>query len=185
MKKLLPFILTIIACLMLTSCGSTSVKGDLKSYSNGDKSFSIDLPTANDKFWVINEESPSSILDISDVDDTLNIRVQCVSKLQVQSVASDLNGYKDYALMNTLGDILADSELKESQAEVPDFITESLVYDFKLSSKVKGKVLFMESQKCYYTYYVMAVDKAYSGNEKAFDESILSLKELNNAQSEK
>ena len=178
MKKLLPLILSIVLCFIFSSCGNTSIKGDLKSYSNADKSFSIELPASNDESWVINEKSPSSILDISDNEDTVNLRIQCISKSQIHLVAPDLNGYKDYSLMNTLGNILENSELSESTASVPDFITETLSYDFKLSSDARGTVLFMESEKCYYTYFIMAIDKAYTNNEKALKESILSLDEI-------
>ena len=69
MKKALRLILTAIlciSCIILTSCGNTSIRGDLQSYSNADNSFSIDLPTADEDFWLINEEAPSSVLDISD-----------------------------------------------------------------------------------------------------------------------
>ena len=99
MKKLLPLILSIVLCFIFSSCGNTSIKGDLKSYSNADKSFSIELPASNDESWVINEKSPSSILDISDNEDTVNLRIQCISKSQIHLVAPDLNGYKDYSFI--------------------------------------------------------------------------------------
>lgn len=36
----------------------------------------------------------------------------------------------------------------------------------------------MESEKCYYTFFIMAVDEAYSANSRVFAESIASLQEL-------
>ncbi len=182
MKKALRLILTAIlciSCIILMSCGNTSIRGDLQSYSNADNSFSIDLPTADEDFWLINEEAPSSVLDISDSSDTVNILVQCISKNQAQPVATDLSSYMDYSMINVLGDILIDTDMSESSADVPDFISNSLTYEFSLSGDAKGIVLFMESDKCYYTYFIMAVNDAYSGNENALLDSIMSLKEVN------
>ena len=163
MKKALRLILTAIlciSCIILTSCGNTSIRGDLQSYSNADNSFSIDLPTA-------------------DSSDTVNILVQCISKNQAQPVATDLSSYMDYSMINVLGDILIDTDMSESSADVPDFISNSLTYEFSLSGDARGIVLFMESDKCYYTYFIMAVNDAYSGNENALLDSIMSLKEVN------
>lgn len=180
MKRPFAFILAAISCMLciaLASCGSSTLSGDLQSYSNADGSCSIELPTSKESSWTIKEGTPSSILDVSDSSDTINIRVQCVAKSQVQPLASDLDSYMDYALINTLGDLLADAALEEAEADVPEFITDSLIYDFDLSGDVKGKVFFMESERCYYTYLIMAVDEAYSGNESALLDSVLSLKE--------
>lgn len=177
MKKILPILMAAIMCMALSSCGNVSITGDPVSYSNADKSFSIDLPTADEEFWIINENSASSVLDMSTSDDTVNIQVQCISKNQAGQTAGDLAAYKDYAMMNMLGDILADITLEETDAETPDFITDSMAYEFSLSGDVRGMVLFMESNQCYYTYFVMAVDKAYSGNSRVFSDSIMSLAE--------
>lgn len=182
MKRVLPFILAIISCIScvaLSSCGNTSIRGDLQSYSNADNSFSIDLPTASEDFWLINEETPSSVLEISDSDDTVKLLVQCVSKDQIRPIATDLSSYMDYSLTNVLGDILADTDMNESSVGVPEFINSSLAYEFDLSGDARGVVLFMESDKCYYTYFIMAVNDAYSNNEDELLDSIMSLKEIN------
>ena len=47
MKKILPILMAAIMCMALSSCGNVSITGDPVSYSNADKSFSIDLPTAD------------------------------------------------------------------------------------------------------------------------------------------
>lgn len=181
MKRLLPILSAMIICLLLTSCGSASIKGDPTSYSNEAKSFSIELPASSDKSWVIDENAADSVLDISDKSDTVNIQVQCLSKSQAQNVASDLESYMEYALVNTLDDTLAQTTLNESDIAVPEFITDSISYEFSMSGGIKGVVTFMESPKCYYTYCIMAVDEAYSNNKKALLESITSLEELSEA----
>lgn len=184
-KKILPILTAVIICIALSSCGGASITGDPVSYTYADSSFSIDLPTAGDDFWSINENSPSSVLDISTSDDTVNIQVQCLSKKQAGQTAGDLAAYKDYAMMNMLGDILADITLEEADAETPDFITNSMAYEFSRSGDVRGMVLFMESSRCYYTYFVMAVGKAYSGNSRVFSDSIMSLQEKTDASAPK
>lgn len=113
MKKVLPFLSLIIICLLLTSCGSSSLKGDLTSYSSTDGSFSIELPAEN-----------------------------------------------------------------EAEIKPADFITNSEAYEYSLKDGISGIVMFMESDKCYYMYFVMAIDKYFGSNEKIFTESISSLKEL-------
>lgn len=181
MKRSISVLSAIIVCTLcavFTSCGSATIKGDPVSYYNADKSFSIDLPTASERSWVTDEETDGSVLDITDKSDTVNIQVQCLSKSQTQHVASDLASYEDYSLVNTLSDILPRTELEGSEADVPEFITGSTAYEFSLSDGVQGTVVFMESDKCYYTYLIMAVDEAYSSNRKALLESITSLKEI-------
>lgn len=178
MKKILPLLLMMVLCVSLASCGSGTISGDPVKYSNADKSFSIELPTANEEAWIINEEAPGSVLDITDKKDTVNIQVQCISKSEAQHVANDLVSYKDYSMVNTLADILSQTELKDTDVETADFITDKMAYEFSLEDNVKGTVVFMESEKCYYTFFIMAVDKAYSANSKVFAESIASLQEL-------
>lgn len=177
MKKLLPLILAIIMCIGLTSCGSGSIKGDPVSYSNADKSFTIDLPTANEKSWIINDKSASSVLDITDKNDTVTLRVECLSKNQAKNIASDLESYEQYSIMNTIGDILINAELHEKDIAVPDFATDSRGYTFKILEDAKGMMIFMESEKCYYTYFAMCTESSYSKNKKALTESILTIKE--------
>ena len=187
MKRLLPVLSAIIVCLLCTamaSCGSATINGDPVNYYNGDKSFSIALPTKNEKSWVIDEEVDGSILDITDKSDTVNIQVQCLSKNQAKYIASDLASYEDYSLVNILSSILTRADLEGSEAAVPEFITDSASYDFSLSGGSNGTVVFMESDKCYYTYLIMAVDEAYSSNRNALLESIKSLEEITEASDE-
>lgn len=178
MKKLSVLILAIATCFIIASCGGTTITGDPQSYSNADGSLSIELPTEDENSWVIKEDTPSSILDISDKGDTINIRVQCVSKDQVKPVATDLESYRDYSMINTLGDILADADISDAEADVPEFISKSIINSFSMSGDVTGTVLYMESDSCYYTYFIMAVDKAYSSNESALLDSVLTLREI-------
>lgn len=178
MKKVLPFLSLIIICLLLTSCGSSSLKGDLTSYSSTDGSFSIELPAEKEDSWISDSESPENTLDISNKNDTVNIKVQCLSKNQAGYIAHDLESYRDYAMVNILGDILTESDLNEAEIKPADFITNSEAYEYSLKDGISGMVMFMESNKCYYMYFVMAVDKYFGSNEKIFTESISSLKEL-------
>ena len=184
MRKAASFILAAaltLACLSITSCGSATISGDPQSYSNADGSFSIDLPTADESSWEINEKTASSILDISDHDDTVNIRVQCVAKSQVQPQAPDLEAYMEYSRATALGGILDDAALEDMEAETPEFITGSKIYGFDLSGDARGIVFFMESAKCYYTYFAMTVSDAYGRNEDALLDSVLTIKEITDA----
>lgn len=181
MKKFLSIISVLTLCFVLGACGNTTISGDPVSYSNADKSFSIDLPTSSEEDWVINEEAADSVLDISDAKDTINIQVQCLSKDQAEYIATDLESYRDYSLANTLGDILSSLELEDTELQLPEFVNDSICQSFTLKdggNTVKGVVAFMESDSSYYTYMIMGVDEAYDGNEDALMESLLSLKEL-------
>lgn len=178
MKRVLSFLSLIMICILLASCGSSSLKGEMTSFSNSDGSFSIELPAENEDSWVTDTESPENILSISDKGDTVAIQVQCLSKSQAVYIAADLAAYRDYAMTNLLGDLVTQSDLKESDITVPDFITGKESYEFSLSKGISGIAVFMESPKCYYTYFIMAVDDAFGPNEKVFKESIASLKEL-------
>lgn len=146
MKKILPLLLMMILCVCLASCGSRTLSGDPVKYSNADKSFSIELPTANEEAWIINEEAPGSVLDITDKKDTVNIQVQCISKSEAQHVANDLVSYKDYSMMNTLGDILSQTELSDTDVDTADFVTDKMAYEFSLDN-AKGTVRFHGKRK--------------------------------------
>lgn len=183
MKKLyaLTITVTLLLSLVLTSCGSSIPKGDAVSYYNGDKSFSIDLPTSNEDDWSINEETTGDVLDISDKNDTLNIQVECLSKSQAQYIASNLEAYEAYAITNTLNDIYSNMELKDAKITTPNFIKNSISKSFTIkdgSNTLKGALLFMESDKCYYTYLITALDDTYNSNKKAILKTVESLKEI-------
>ena len=184
MKKIAPVFLAAIMCFALCSCGNSTITGDPVTYSNADQSFSIDLPTANEEFWVVNEKAAGDVLDISDNKDNINIQIQCLSKGQAQYIAEDFAAYQDYAMVNILGDLVSNMEFKDSKVEVPDFAINSKTQSFTLkegSNTVKGDLVFLETDKCYYTYLIMAIDEAYDGNEGALHESLLSLKEITDA----
>ena len=107
--------------------------------------------------------------------------VQCLPKSDAKYIASDLDSYEQYAMINTLEDLLSSMKLKETRIDTPDFIIKSDVQSITLEdgdNTVKGIVAFMESDSCYYTYLIMAVDKAYDANEDVLLQSVLSLKEL-------
>lgn len=177
MKKLIYFMTILTVIFAFTACGDGTISGDLQTYYNPDESFSIDLPTADEDAWIVNAEAKGNILDATDQSDTVTIYVQGLSKLQAGAVASDLASYKDYAIMNIFSDVLTSVELSDTSVEVPDFIVESSAGTFAYEG-AKGMVVFMESEKSYYTYFVMAVEDAYAANEKMLMESIMSFKEV-------
>ena len=84
-------------------------------------------------------------------------------------------------MINTLENLLSSMTLKETKIDLPDFIINSDAQSLTLEDEdntVKGVVIFMESDSCYYTYLIMAVDKTYDANEDALLQSVASLKEL-------
>lgn len=177
-NKIITAAAIVVLSFCLVSCGNGTLSGKAEEFSNKDKSFSVELPSKNEKSWVINDDSPSSMLDMTDKNDTVNIQIQCLSKMQAQNVATDLEAYRDYAMVNVLSDFLADASMKDADFKTPDFIKNSTASDFSISDSIRGSIVFMESESCYYTYMVMAVDKAYSANKNIIEKSILSLKEL-------
>lgn len=177
MKKSLSIIMILCMCIALTACSSGTISGDPQTYTNPDQSFSIDLPTSEENGWVVNEEAAGGMLDITDESDTVRVQVQCMAKSQAGAIATDLNAYKEYSMMNTFSDMLASVALTETEVQVPEAMTGSTAGTFDYKG-AKGLVVFMESERCYYTYLALAVKDAYSVNEAALMESILSLKEL-------
>ena len=177
MKKILTVLLMSILCFSLASCGAGTLNGEPAAYYNPTRSVSIDLPTSGEGAWVTDDESTGDILSITDKTDSINIQVQCMAKTKIEHIASDLAAYQDYAKVNVFSDIIASAQLTETQVEVPEFITDSAAYTFSADG-VKGTAVFMESQLCYYSYIITAVDDAYNSNKKALEESILTLKEL-------
>lgn len=184
MKKIrIPLLtaLSILLILSLAACGTTKVSGDQKTYTNAAKTFSIQLPAEDKEAWKTNEDAADDELDLSDKTDTINIQIQCLPKSDAKYIASDLDSYEQYAMINTLEDLLSSMKLKETKIDVPDFITKSDAQSITLEdgdNTVKGIVAFMESDSAYYTYLIMAVDKTYDANEDALLQSVLSLKEL-------
>jgi len=177
MKKILTVLLMSVLCISLASCGIGTLSGEPATYYNPTKSFSIDLPTSGEGAWIIDEEGTGDILSITDKTDSINIQVQCMAKTKIEHIASDLTAYQEYAKVNVFNEILASASMIETPVEVPEFIFNSIAYGFSADG-VKGTAVFMESQLCYYSYIITTVDDAYSGNKKALEESILTLKEL-------
>lgn len=174
-------LLSILLILSLAACGTTKVSGDKKTYTNAAETFSIQLPAEDKEAWKANDDTADDELDLSDENDTINIQVQCLPKSDAKYIASDLDSYEQYAMINTLEDLLSSMKLKETRIDTPDFIIKSDVQSITLEdgdNTVKGIVAFMESDSCYYTYLIMAVDKAYDANEDVLLQSVLSLKEL-------
>lgn len=177
MKKILSILLIFIMCFGLYSCGNTGISGDPVTYTNASKSVSIDLPGE----WTANEEATPDTLDVTNGSGTANVQIQCLAKGQIEYIAKDLDAYTDYAMVNTLGDVLAGAEISEAEIAVPDFIKSSKAQNFTLKNgdnTVKGFVITMESSRCYYTVLVMAVGDVYNSNDKALMESVLSIKEI-------
>ena len=173
--------LSILLVLALAACGTTKVSGDQKTYTNAAKTFSIHLPAEDKEAWKTADDTADDELDLSDKNDTINIQVQCLPKSDAEYIASDLDSYEQYAMINTLEDLLSSMKLKETRIDTPDFITKSDAQSITLEdgdNTVKGIVAFMESDSCYYTYLIMAVDKTYDANEEALLQSVLSLEEL-------
>lgn len=177
MKKLITILMAMILCLSLFSCGNTAVSGDITTYTNAAGSVSIDLPGK----WIADEESASDTLDAVYSNGAAEVRLQCLSKGQISYMADDLAGYTDYSMINVLGDMLSDAEFSDTDIAVPDFIINNSSQSFSLRNgddTVKGFVVFMESERCYYTCLVMAVGEVYGASEDKLMESVLSIKEI-------
>lgn len=184
MKKILSLILVLCLCLALYSCGGATLSGEPTVFINANESFSIELPaeeTENpDKAsWIINEETDGDILDMTDSAKTIRVIVHGVSKAKVARMAKDFAGYKTYASENVLSDLIKGVNMKEASFEVPEFVKNNTSSTFS-GEKIEGAIVFMETEKAFYTYLVIAAEGGYNGNEKAIKTSILSLKELPN-----
>lgn len=177
MKKILPVLYTIVLCVCLCSCGGSNISGDTVTYTNTAGSVSIDLPGT----WIANEDAYRQDLDVTTENGTANVQIQCLAKGQIDYIANDLESYTDYAMTNTLGEILSNAETTDAKISVPEFIKASKSQNFTLKNgddTVKGFFITMESSKCYYTCVVMAVGEVYDSNDKILTESILTIKEL-------
>ena len=177
MKRFLTILMATILCLSLFSCGSTAVSGDITTYTNAASSVSIDLPGK----WTADEKSASDTLDVIYSNGAAEVRLQCLSKDQISYMADDLAGYTDYSMINVLGDMLRDAEFSGTDIAIPDFIINSSAQSFSLRNgddTVKGFVVFMESERCYYTCLVMAVGEVYGASKDKLMESVLSIKEI-------
>ena len=140
-----------------------------------------DLQRELGRILVEEKDATDDVLDLSDEKDTINIQIQCLPKNEAQYIATDLDSYEQYAMINTLEDLLSSMKLKETKIDTPDFITKTDAQSITLEdgdNTVKGIVVFMESDSSYYTYLIMAVDKTYDANEDVLLSSIMSLKEL-------
>ena len=185
MKKFRVFMLAALSILLLSSivaCGTTKVSGEEKTYSNAAKTFSVQLPAEDKGSWKVNKDATDDVLDLSDEKryDQCSDPSAC-QKTEAEYIATDLDSYEQYAMINTLEDLLSSMKLKETKVDTPDFITKTDAQSITLEdgeNTVKGIVVFMESDSSYYTYLIMAVDKTYDANEDVLLSSIMSLKEL-------
>ena len=181
MKKLLSLTLILCLCLALASCGSATLSGEPTAFMNANKSFSIELPAeeteGEEASWIINEETDGDILDMTDSAETVRVIVHGVSKAKVSRIAADFEGYKTYAAETVMVDLLKGANMKDASFEVPEFVKNSTSSTFS-AKKTEGAIVFMETEKAYYTYLIVAAEGGYNGNEKALKSSVLSLKEL-------
>lgn len=182
MKKILSLIMISCLCFCMVSCGNATLSGDTAVFKNANASFSIELPAGEEgdkgsTVWNINEESDGDILDMTDSKETVRVVVQGIAKQKVVNVAADFEGYKTYITENAFAELLNGAKLKDTSIDVPEFAKNSAAYKYS-GKKTEGVIVFMESDRAYYTYLVIAADGGYSANEKALKDSILSLKEL-------
>ena len=182
MKKIISLILISCLCFALASCGAATLTGEPTVFMNADKSFSIELPAkeTEDKdkaSWIINEETGGDILDITDSAETVNIVIQCASKSKMSRVAGDLTQYEKFVTENTFAPYFEGINTKTTHVDVPEHIASYNAYTFT-GKKTEGLIIFMDSEKCYYTVFVLAVENGYKANEKVIANSILSIKEI-------
>lgn len=178
MKKILSTIMTACMCFALASCGSSTLNGEPATFYNSDKSFSVELPSSGEDSWTINEESDDDILNVTDAGGTVNIQIQCLSKSKVYPVAADFESYQNHVMETTFADIFSGAVLSDADIDVPDFIINSTSSSFTAKKDAEGLAIFMESEKCYYTYLILTAEGGYAANEKALMQSVMSLKEL-------
>lgn len=186
MKKTIAVLLISCLCFAMASCGASTLTGEPAVFTNLDKSFSIELPAEDagdgDKAsWTVNEETEGDVLDMTYHDKTVRVVVQGLSKAKASQVAGDFESYKKYAVENTFAEILEGADMKDASVEVPDFVSSSSAGTYT-AKKGEGIIVFMESDRAYYTYLVSAADGGYSANKKVLEESILSLKELSESE---
>lgn len=185
MKKILSIILISCLCFALASCGSATLSGEPTEFMNANKSYSVELPADNNNegkkpSWIINEETDGDILDMTDSGETVRVIVQGISKAKAARVATDFEGYKTYAAENVFVDFINGANMKEANFDVPEFVKNSSASTFS-AKNTEGAIVFMETDKAFYTYFVIAAEGGYSGNAKTLKASILSLKELTSA----
>lgn len=181
MKKILSLALALCLCLALASCGGATLSGEPTVFMNTNKSFSIELPAeeteGDETSWIINEEADRDILDMTDSAKTIRVVVHGVSKTKVSRVAADFEGYKTYATETVLADLIKGANMKNASFDVPEFVKNNASSTFS-AKKTEGAIVFMETEKAFYTYLIIAAEGGYNGNEKALKASILSLNEL-------
>lgn len=181
MKKLSALILIMVICLSLASCGNKVIDGELAPYFNTNKSFSVELPTKNEKSWTADEGFSGDILSLTHSTGAFNIQIQGVSKNKIRQIAPDLAAFEDYAVINTFGSVLSSAQFEDTSAEVPEFISASTAKNFR-AGETEGTAVFMESEHCYYAYVITSTTEAYSTSKKVLLESILTLTEITSAQ---
>lgn len=182
MKKIISIIMISCICFVLASCGASTLTGDPTVFMNADKSFSIELPAEETDdpekaSWIINEETSSDILDMTDSAGTVNIVIQCASKDKMSRVAKDLAGYEEFIKGKTFAQYFEGIKTDSATVEVPEHIAAHNAYTFT-GEGTEGLIVFMESKECYYTVFVLAVENGYSVNEKVINDSILSIREI-------
>lgn len=189
MKRIISLILISCLCLSMTACGGATLTGEPAVFQNADKSFSIELPAeeTEDKekaSWIINEETGGDVLDMTDSAETVRVVVQGMSKAKAARVAADFEGYKTYVKETAFADLIKGANFKDTDIDVPEFAKNSSASTYT-AKKTEGIIVFMESDKAYYTYLVVAAEGGYKANEKIIKESVLSLKETPTSTEEK
>ncbi len=176
MKKLSTLLLFLIMCLSLASCSNTVIDGELSTYCNTESSFSVELPTKDEKSWTADEGFFGDMLSLTHSTGAFNIRIHGISKNKIRHIAPDLDAFEDYAVINTFAPVLSSAQFEDTTVQVPEFITGSTAKTFH-AGEAEGTVIFMESERCYYAYIITSTTEAYSANKKELLESVLTLKE--------
>ncbi len=178
MKKILSLMMIVCMCFALASCGGSALSGEPATFYNSDKSFSVELPSSGEDSWTINEAPDDDILNVTDAGNTVNIQIQCLSKSKARPVATDLDSYQSHVMEVTFADIFSGASLSDADVDVPDFIVNSTAGRFTAKKDAEGLAIFMESEKCYYTYLILTAEGGFAANEKALMQSVMSLTEL-------
>jgi hypothetical protein len=179
MKKLLAILLIVVLCFGLTACGDGeySLKAEINTYTNAAGTVSIDLI---DK-WIASESVPEDTLDVTYRNGSINVHIETLAKGQAAGVASDLESYAKYSRKNLEEGVLSTAKFTKEEIAVPEFINNSTEETFIIEdgdNKLNGILVFMESDKCYYTVLIMAVDLAWNVNDEVLKESISTIKEI-------
>lgn len=177
-KKILAILLVLVFCFGLTSCGGGdySLKAEINTYTNAAGTISIDLIDE----WIPSENVPDETLDVTYRNGSTNVHIESLSKGQAANVADDLDSYAEYSRKNLDG-VLSTAKFEDADIAVPEFVNKSKEQVFAIEDgddKLNGVLVFMESDKCYYTVLIMAVDLSWNVNEKVLKESVSTIKEI-------